>query len=121
MEIDVLLQPYPVLALQAHNPNGAATILKAEYNGDQLRVELKDGRILILPSSWLPFNEAVLPKQPRLFKISPDGTMLVWPEISAFLHLKDVLSGGESCDRCWYRVSYSKITYSSFTRHSKQI
>ena len=108
MEIDVLLQPYPVLALEADNHKVVATILNAEFEGDHLRVELKDGRILFLPSSWLPINEAVPSSPSQPMKISPDGMSLVWPEIPAYLHLKDVLSGGEACDQCWYRVSYFK-------------
>jgi hypothetical protein len=108
MEIDVLLQPYSVLALEADNLRAVATILNAEFEGDHLRVELKDGRIIFLPSSWLPIYEAVLSNPSQPITVSPDGMSLVWPEIPAYLHLKDMLSGGEACDRCWYRVSYFK-------------
>jgi hypothetical protein len=85
-----------------------AVIDAAEFDGEYLRIRLRDGRLIYIPESWLSALSGATVDQRSHLQISLDGSTLFWPEVPAQLTTREILAGSEPCEACWYRVSFYK-------------
>jgi hypothetical protein len=56
-------------------------IRSVKYEKDALRVDLEDGRVLLVPLAWYPKLAGATKKQLHHCEISPAGYGIHWPDL----------------------------------------
>ena len=81
-------------------------IVTAVVTEDELKVELLDGRTVIVPLAWYPRLLHASPEQRENWKIAGGGYGIHWPEIDEDLSTEGLLRGAPA-PRQTIRARYS--------------
>ena len=68
-------------------------IVNAEITEDEVKVELLDGRTVIVPLAWYPRLLHASPEQRANWKIAGGGYGLHWPDVDEDLSSEGLLRG----------------------------
>ena len=84
-----------------------------KVSDDALRVDLVDGRTIIVPLVWYPRLWNGTPKERRHIEVLGDGVYLHWPELDEDLTVAGLLAGrrsGESTEslKKWLKAREAK-------------
>ena len=71
--------------------------VSVEVTDDELKVELLDGRTIIVPLAWYPRLLHATPAQRADWKVAGGGFGLHWPEIDEDLSVEGLLRGVLRC------------------------
>lgn len=63
-----------------------------EVNGDELRVDLVDGRTVIVPLSWFPRLRDATPEQRSHWRLIGQGLGIHWDDVDEDLSVKGLLT-----------------------------
>ena len=96
----------PLISVYQDGRMNPAVIEAAEFDGEFLRIHLRDGRLIFIPESWFSALSDANSDQRSHLEISSDGSTLFWPELAAQLTTREILAGSEPCEGCWYRVAF---------------
>jgi hypothetical protein len=80
------------LAVETHEPRAQTVTLDQE----SLKVDLVDGRTLIVPLVWFPRLWHGTPAERESFEIFGDGAFIHWPDLDEDLSVSGLLSGCSS-------------------------
>lgn len=59
-------------------PSGTPRIRQADFEPEHLRLELDDGRILLIPLKWIPSLHEAPPEERAKFEFNSERTGLIW-------------------------------------------
>ena len=62
----------------------------------ELRVDLTDGRTIIVPTYWYPRLLRATAKQRARYKLMADGTAIRWPAVDEDLSVEGLLQGNRA-------------------------
>lgn len=68
------------------------SILKAEIEGQRIKAEISDGRIILIPLSWFPRLASASLEALENFEVSPSGYGIHWPDLDEDISIKAFLS-----------------------------
>jgi len=66
-----------------------------EFDHETMRVNLTDGRALIVPLQWFPSLFRASPEQRTRYEIAGGGISLHWPDIDEDLSVAGLLEGAD--------------------------
>ena len=69
----------------------------------KFRIDLSDGRAVVVPMKWYPKLEKATFRQRNNWKLVGNGKGIHWPDIDEVVSLKDILDGEPSVE---YRGKY---------------
>ena len=78
------------------------------FSAGMMHFSLKDGRVIAVPLDWFPALSEASVEQRACYEICSGGRGIYWTDIGLALSVVDLLSGGNLCESCWYRISYFK-------------
>lgn len=73
--------------------NPGEKIVNAEVTEDELKVELLDGRTIIVPLAWYPRLLHASPEQRANWKLAGGGYGIHWPDVDEDLNSEGLLRG----------------------------
>lgn len=68
------------------------SIVKVAIEGDKIKAEISDGRIVLVPISWFPRLSKASSSALNNFEISPSGYGIHWPEVDEDISIKAFVS-----------------------------
>ncbi|MGC8640855.1 MAG: DUF2442 domain-containing protein [Isosphaeraceae bacterium] len=68
-------------------------IINVEVSEDELKVELLDGRTIIVPLTWYPRLLHATPEQRANWKVAGGGYGIHWPDVDEDLSSEGLLRG----------------------------
>ena len=88
---------YPIrYGVQAYTFPAGDTIDTLCFDDKYIRIEMVDGRILLIPLEWIPPLRDATPEERAIYSITDDRSAVVWdPDesgVNEILQLKDYLS-----------------------------
>ena len=63
---------------------------------EKLRVDLSDGRSLVVPLEWYPRLANASPKERKNWRLLGDGYALEWPDLDEHIGIEGLLAGQRS-------------------------
>ena len=63
---------------------------------EKLRVDLSDGRSLVVPLEWYPRLANASPKERKNWRLLGDGYALEWPDLDEHIGIEGLLAGRRS-------------------------
>jgi len=69
---------------------------KVKATRDELRVDLTDGRTIIVPTYWYPRLLRATAKQRAHYKLLGDGEAIRWPAVDEDLSVEGILVGNRA-------------------------
>ncbi len=63
---------------------------------EKLRVDLSDGRSLVVPLAWYPRLAHASPKERKNWRLLGDGYALEWPDLDEHIGIEGLLAGRRS-------------------------
>jgi hypothetical protein len=73
-------------------PHAASVAITTE----KLRVDLSDGRSLVVPLEWYPRLADASPKERKNWRLLGDGYAIEWPDLDEHLGIEGLLAGRQS-------------------------
>lgn len=67
-------------------------IQSIKVEGNRIRADISDGRIVSIPVSWFPRLQNATQSQLEHFEISPDGYGIHWPELDEDISIKSFVA-----------------------------
>jgi hypothetical protein len=80
------------MAVEVQEPRGKSV----KTSDEELRVDLVDGRTIIVPLAWFPRLWHGTPQERKHFEIFGDGTYIHWPDLDEDLTVAGLLAGQRS-------------------------
>lgn len=77
------------------NPDVEVSAVRAEITGDELRVELSDGRVVAVSMArlaWLRWLREASDAQRENWSIEPGGFAVYWPDLDDGVEVRHLLS-----------------------------
>lgn len=96
------------------------SIWRSSIANAKLRLDLSDGRTIIVPMKWYPRLEKATIKQQNNWKLIGKGEGIRWPDIDEDISLKNILEGKPSVE-CKLNTEwqYGLIQYGDHLRKEK--
>jgi Protein of unknown function (DUF2442) len=61
------------------------------FEADRLRVDLNDGRSILVPLAWFPRLMEATPRARQRFELIGDGTLIHWPDVDEDIDVANLL------------------------------
>jgi len=80
------------LVVEVQEPRGKSV----RVSGEELTVDLVDGRTIVVPLGWFPRLWHGTPQERNHFEIFGDGAYIHWPDLDEDLNVAGLLAGKRS-------------------------